>query len=193
MSGTTGGPFLISTLPPSSNQRWLARVIVITLLVGFSVTVAFHYVQLRRYDAFVPIANTIICLNDVITAALLLVQFAMTRSRALLALAAGFLFTSLMMIPHALSFPGAFAPAGLLGAGLQTTAWLYMSQHMVFLLYTGRARAGARRPSFRYRDRRRHARAPAATTVDLDHVERRGWHTTGRRIPADHGGRGNPR
>lgn len=134
MSGTTGGPFLISTLPPSSNQRWLARAIVITLLVGFSVTVAFHDVQLRRYDAFVPIANTIICLNDVITAALLLVQFAMTRSRSLLALAAGFLFTSLMMIPHALSFPGAFAPAGLLGAGLQTTAWLYMSQHMVFLL-----------------------------------------------------------
>jgi signal transduction histidine kinase len=35
---------------------------------------------------------------------------------------------------HALTFPGLFAPAGLLGAGPQTTAWLYMFWHAGFPL-----------------------------------------------------------
>jgi hypothetical protein len=47
-----------------------------------------------------------------------------TRLLSLLALAGGFLLTALLVIPHALTFPGAFAPDGLLGAGLQTTPWL---------------------------------------------------------------------
>jgi len=133
-TGWQAGPFLISTLPPGPRQRWIARALVIVLAAAFLGTVAYRDVQLQRYDAFVPIANTIICLNDVITAALLYAQFSVTRSRALLALASGFLFKSLTMIPHALTFPGAFAPSGLLGARVQTTAWLYMTQHLVFVL-----------------------------------------------------------
>jgi signal transduction histidine kinase len=46
-----------------------------------------------------------------------------------LVLANGFLFTALIVIPHALTFPGAFTPTGLLGAGLQSTAWLYYFWH----------------------------------------------------------------
>ena len=45
-------------------------------------------------------------------------------------LASGYLFTSLVVIPWALTFPGLFAPTGLLGPGLQTTAWLYTSWHI---------------------------------------------------------------
>jgi hypothetical protein len=37
----------------------------------------------------------------------------------------GFLYTALIAVAHALVFPGAYAPTGLFGAGLQTTAWLY--------------------------------------------------------------------
>jgi Membrane-associated sensor, integral membrane domain len=40
-------------------------------------------------------------------------------------LASGYLLTGLIVIPHVLTFPGAFAPTGLLGAGPQSTAWLY--------------------------------------------------------------------
>jgi signal transduction histidine kinase len=36
------------------------------------------------------------------------------------------------VIPHALTFPGAFSPTGLLGAGPQTTAWLYTFWHLGF-------------------------------------------------------------
>jgi hypothetical protein len=36
-----------------------------------------------------------------------------------LVLASGYLFSALIVIPHALTFPGAFSPEGFLGAGLQ--------------------------------------------------------------------------
>ena len=51
-------------------------------------------------------------------------------SRAILALASGYLFTAMIVIPHALTFPGAFSPTGLLGAGLQSTGWLYYFWHI---------------------------------------------------------------
>jgi PAS domain-containing protein len=38
-------------------------------------------------------------------------------------------------VSHALSFPGLFAPSGLLGAGPQSTAWLYMFWHGGFPLF----------------------------------------------------------
>ena len=47
---------------------------------------------------------------------------------------AAYLFTGCMAVVHTLSFPGLFAPGGLLGAGPQTTAWLYMFWHGVFPL-----------------------------------------------------------
>jgi hypothetical protein len=52
-------------------------------------------------------------------------MYSIERRRTLLVLASGYLFTSLIVIPWALTFPGLFAPTGLLGPGLQTTAWLY--------------------------------------------------------------------
>jgi signal transduction histidine kinase/CheY-like chemotaxis protein len=67
--------------------------------------------------------------NDLITAVLLFGQFRTLGRRALLVLAIGYLFTAFMAGAHALTFPGRFAPNGLLGAGPQTTAWLYMFWH----------------------------------------------------------------
>src|SRR5579872_6937873 len=40
-----------------------------------------------------------------------------------------------MIVPHALSFPGLLTPAGWLGAGAQTTAWLYMFWHGGFAVF----------------------------------------------------------
>src|SRR5262249_19252358 len=57
-------------------------------------------------------------------------QYTMRPSYAILILASGYLFTALIMIPHALSFPFAFAPDGLLGGIPQTTAWLYNFWHV---------------------------------------------------------------
>jgi Membrane-associated sensor, integral membrane domain len=52
-----------------------------------------------------------------------------------LILASGYLFDALIIVPHTLSFPGAFTSSGLLGAGEQTTAWLYVFWHGGFPLF----------------------------------------------------------
>jgi hypothetical protein len=58
--------------------------------------------------------------TDLITAVLLFGQFAQHKTRALLVLASGYLFDALIIIPHTMSFPGLFAPQGLMGSGPQT-------------------------------------------------------------------------
>jgi signal transduction histidine kinase len=52
--------------------------------------------------------------------------------RALLVLASAYLFSACLTVSHTLSFPGLFAPGGLIGAGPQSTAWLYMFWHSGF-------------------------------------------------------------
>src|SRR5262249_16513468 len=64
--------------------------------------------------------------------ALLYAQYSISRSSSLLVLASGYLFTALIIIPHALTFPGAFTPTGLIGANLQSAAWLFLTSHLVF-------------------------------------------------------------
>ena len=49
-----------------------------------------------------------------------------------MALATGYLFTALIVVPHALTFAGAFSPTGLIGAGIQTGSWLFIFWHIGF-------------------------------------------------------------
>src|SRR5580692_4003365 len=114
---------------PSKGQIRLALGVVLVIVASTAFTLVFANIQLPRAAAFIPALQTAIAFTDAVTAALLFAQFSIMRSRALLVLANGFLFTSLIVIPHLLTFPGAFTPSGLLGAGLQTTAWLYFFWH----------------------------------------------------------------
>ena len=121
---------LLAALPPSEGQIRAALGIVVVLLIAFGVTAPFANAQLQRVDAFIPILETAIVINDFITSALLFSQFFIVRRTGLLVVASGYLFTALIVIPHALTFPGVFAPMGLLGAGLQSTVWLYIFWHV---------------------------------------------------------------
>jgi signal transduction histidine kinase len=121
--------FLLASLPPSQRQIRLAVGIVVALLAAFGVTAPFINTQLPSVNATIPALETAILINDLITSVLLLSQFLITRRWALLVLASGYLFTALIVIPHALIFPGAFTPTGLLHAGLQSSAWLYTFWH----------------------------------------------------------------
>jgi signal transduction histidine kinase len=60
---------------------------------------------------------------------MLFTQFTILHSRALLVLASGYFFTALIVIPHALTFPGVIAPTELLG-GVQSAPWLYVFWHL---------------------------------------------------------------
>jgi signal transduction histidine kinase len=123
-------PFTLASLSPSRAQRRLAGAAILVLLGGVFVTAEqLAGIQLQRIDAFVPAYGTAIFVNDLITAVLLFNQFSVLRSRALLAISTGYLFTALMLIPWLLTFPGVFAPGGLLDAGLQSTNWLYILRY----------------------------------------------------------------
>jgi PAS domain S-box-containing protein len=124
-------PFL-STLPPGRGQRRLAAAIALVIVAAFIAVAPFASVPLAQLSVFVPIYQSATAICDLITAVLLLGQFAVLRSKALLALASGYLFTAFIAVAYMLTFPGLFAPSGLLGAGPQTTKWLYMFWHAVF-------------------------------------------------------------
>src|SRR5882757_7230811 len=135
----------LSTLPATSRDRKAALAVVGVSAVLFVCAVPFAGAPLAQVPAFVASYQSALAINDVITAILLFSQFAVSRSRALLLLASGYLFTAAAAIVHALTFPGLFAPTGLLGAGSQTTVWLYMVWHGVFpLLVLGYALLKAR-------------------------------------------------
>jgi signal transduction histidine kinase len=129
--------FVLATEPPTAGQRRLALAVIAVLFAAFGVTVAigltapFALIPVR-IDAFVPVITAIFFVNDFITATLLFGQFSIIRSRALLVIASAYLFTGLMAIPFVLTFPGQFSPTGLLGAGLQSSAWIYNFWHYGF-------------------------------------------------------------
>jgi hypothetical protein len=126
---------LLLSLSPGRRTYWMAQAVALLSLVVLVSAVPFAKVQLARLPLFVPIYESALILNDLITAALLFGQFAITRSRAMLALACGYLFTAATAVGHLLSFPGLFSAGGLLGAGPQSTAWIYMFWHAGFPLF----------------------------------------------------------
>ena len=124
--------FSIATVPPTARQRQLSLIVAAIVLAATGVITAFGAMQLQQIDGFIPAINFVIFVSDLFTAALLLNQAGIIGSYRLLVLASGYLFSALMVVSHALTFPGAFAPSGLLGAGLQTTPWLFIFWHLGF-------------------------------------------------------------
>jgi signal transduction histidine kinase len=146
------GPGFLSTAVAERGERNVALAVVVVSAAIFICLVPFAKVKLAPVPAFIAFYQSALVINDLVTAFLLVGQFAILGSRGLLVLAAGYLFTALMAAIHALSFPGLVAPAGVLGGNMQTTAWLYMFWHAGFPLlviaYTTlaepvKARAGA--------------------------------------------------
>src|SRR5258708_6422898 len=135
----------LSTQPATRRDSALAFAAIGVSAVLFALAVPFAGMPLTPMPAFVASYQSALAINDLITAILLFSQFAILRSWAMLLLASAYLFTAVAAIVHGLSFPGLFTPTGLLGAGPQTTVWLYMIWHGVFpLLVIGYAMTKAR-------------------------------------------------
>ncbi len=124
-----GQRFLLATALPSRAHRRLALSVSIGLLGLFAFSGPFLSVQLSPSPAFIAAFQTAFFLTDLITTTLLFAQFTILRWRSLLALASGYLFTSLMAISYAFAFPGVFAPTGLFGANYQAAGWVFLFWH----------------------------------------------------------------
>jgi PAS domain S-box-containing protein len=146
----------LAYLPPTQRQTWSALAGAAVLLLGLAVLAPFAAKPLPRVIGFIPALDATIFVTDLITASLLLAHFSITRSRALLALACGYLFSALIVAAHGLSFPGAFSPTGNFGGSNQTTVRLYLFWHLglpaalfayVWLKGEDRTKAGAHTPT----------------------------------------------
>jgi signal transduction histidine kinase len=116
---------LLSTLPPSRGQKRLALAVVLVLLAAFCATVPFAAVPVGYIREFIPAYAAAMFVISSITSALLFVQFSVVHSRALLAVAGGYLFSALITIPWALTFPDLFGAADMAGTtwGVLTRVW----------------------------------------------------------------------
>ena len=125
----------LSTLPASHRDRKIAFGVVAASAIFFAAALPFSRLQLPAIPAFVASYQSALAICDLITSVLLLSQFSILRSRALLALAGGYFFTAVTVALHALTFPDLLAAGGLFNAGPQTSAWLYMVWHGGFALF----------------------------------------------------------
>jgi len=125
-------PLFLSGMTAERRDRRLALTAVIVSVTIFASVAPFARLALPHVWGFIPAYQSALAVSDLITAVFLFAQLSLTRVRGLLVLASGYLFTALIAIAHMLTFPGLFSPSGLLGAGPQSTAWLYMFWHGAF-------------------------------------------------------------
>ena len=110
--------------PPGRSEIRVGLAIVGLMCVVVLAALPEYDIHVGMIPGFIPTASAILLICDLITAAILYAQAAVFRSRALTVLASGYVFTGLLFIPYALTFPGAFSPSGLLGSWLNTTGWI---------------------------------------------------------------------
>jgi signal transduction histidine kinase len=137
--------------PPGRVQVETAIAVCIVLLVGFAGVHALGEIPLRELPVFIPVVDAMLFVSDLFAAILLFTQASVFRSRALMALASGYLFTALVAAAHALTFPGAFSPTGLLGGNLNSSAWLAVCWRAGFALSAGLYAAFKPRMSLRFK------------------------------------------
>jgi signal transduction histidine kinase len=126
--------FVLSNRPPTRAQKRLGVGIVLGLVIALLLVIGpFGGMQLGAIHSFVAMYTAAMFVTELITAVLLYAQFSVLRSRAILVIASGYLFTALLIVPYVLAFPGVLAPNGLIG-GLQTTAHIYLIWHCSFPL-----------------------------------------------------------
>ena len=139
--------------PPERRDIRSAIAVVALLSLALLAVLPFTNVRVGEITAFIPVANSIMFVGDLIVASLLYAQASLFRSRALAVLATGYVAMALLLVAHALTFPGAFSPDGLLGAGISTTGWLVAFRRFIFPLFVilyvllcARAQADTDRP-----------------------------------------------
>jgi hypothetical protein len=118
--------------PATLRQHRLVLVAVVLQFVACLIISLFS-ASVPRVDGFIPAILAIVFVADLITAVLLFNHSSLTASRALFVLANWYLFSALIVILHALTFPGAFAPKGLFGAGAQSSGWLNVFWNLGFI------------------------------------------------------------
>lgn len=127
-------PLVIPLMPATRAHRVAAIWVAAILLLVFATIAPFAGIHVGRVDVFVPVLQTVLSAADLLTATLLLGQYSVQPQRGLLAVAAAYLFSGSFAFLQTLSFPGGYAPNGVLGDGYNTPAWFFVFWHTTFPL-----------------------------------------------------------
>ncbi|MBB3769897.1 signal transduction histidine kinase [Angulomicrobium tetraedrale] len=129
-------PFMQPLLAANAAGLWgvVAILLSLVLVSGFVATMPFARAPLAHSELLLPAYASATGLLEGITAALLFSLYTVQRNRALLFLAAGYLFSALIVPSWLLSFPGLFPDFGF-EFGLQTTAAIATVRRIGFTLF----------------------------------------------------------
>src|SRR4029077_11428350 len=127
-------PLIIAATPATKKERRVALAIILILALVFIIIAPFASVKLPRVDAFVPTLQTVLCVTDLITAALLFSLYSIQPLPGLLPLASGYILSGLFAFLQTLAFPGAYSPSGLIGDPLSSAPYLFFLWHIAFPL-----------------------------------------------------------
>ena len=133
MTPTRSQPILDDAeLPATPAQRRIALGLAMFITLVALATLPFARTPGPVIAPFVPAGVTAVILLDLVTALLFLLQFRQHGRASTLVLACAYLYTGLVVIPYILVFPGVFSADGLLGAGPQSAAWMWLFWHAGF-------------------------------------------------------------
>lgn len=126
--------FSLFDTPPGRREVQIAIIIVGLLLAASIGIYPIADTQWPAVPASIPVVEVAVLFGELIIAAVLYAQASIFRSRSLTMLASGYVFTALLLIPHALTFPGGIVPDGLFNAGFSTAAWLAVVRRLAYPL-----------------------------------------------------------
>jgi two-component system sensor histidine kinase/response regulator len=129
-------PVFLGNIPASAKDYYRACAIAGVLIIAFLITIPSATKPWPAYPALIVVYDAFVLMLDLITAFLLFTQAGHVRERSLVVMGCGYLFTTVLIAAHAVSFPGAFGPGMLFGTS-QTTAWLWMGWHGLFPFFVG--------------------------------------------------------
>lgn len=127
-------PMVVALLPSTPRHRAVAAAVVVSMLAVSALLAPFVNLQIGRVDSFLPVVQTVMSAADFLTATLLFAQYSVQPHRALLFVASGYIFAGSFAFLQTLTFPGGYAPNGLMGDVYNTPAWFFCIWHITFLL-----------------------------------------------------------
>jgi diguanylate cyclase (GGDEF)-like protein len=126
--------FHVATALATPRQIGFAASAGLVSLVLFFAATPFAGHSLAKLPTILSITDIILIFCDLITAMLVFQHYMFFRSRSMLVLASGYIYDATIAACHLMTFPGAIVAQGLLGAGPQSSAWIYLSWHATFPL-----------------------------------------------------------
>ena len=111
-------------------QRRLAATIAFLLAIATAAILPFASQRLPMLPAFFPAYQSAVIGTYLITAYLMFGQYQATRAPGLLHLAAGCIYTAVMLVMQLVAYPGAFVDNVRIVGGTQTITWLWFFWHL---------------------------------------------------------------